>query len=58
MAEGTFVAFLRGVNLGPSRRVQMAALRELLGGQGHGDVRTLLQSGNVVLESSLAPSKL
>jgi uncharacterized protein (DUF1697 family) len=58
MPDRTFVAFLRGVNLGPSRRVQMASLRELLAGHGHGDVRTLLQSGNVVLESSLAPSKL
>ena len=53
-----YVALLRGVNLGPARRVQMAALRELLGGHGHENVATYLQSGNVVLESSLTPKRL
>ena len=36
----------------------MEALRELLGSEGYEDVRTYLQSGNVVLESSLAPARL
>ncbi len=36
----------------------MADLRELLQGHGHDDVRTHLQSGNVVLSSALAPRKL
>jgi uncharacterized protein (DUF1697 family) len=54
----TYVAFLRGINLGGHRRVQMAALRKLLEAYGHGDVRTFLQSGNVVLESTLAAAKL
>src|SRR5262249_3142732 len=36
----------------------MAALRELLGGHGHSNVETYLQSGNVVLESSLTPARL
>jgi uncharacterized protein (DUF1697 family) len=58
MATHAYVAFLRGVNLGPQRRVQMAALRELLAAHGYGDVRTYLQSGNVVLESALSASKL
>jgi uncharacterized protein (DUF1697 family) len=52
------IALLRGVNLGPNRRVAMAALRELLSGHGHEDVRTLLQSGNVVLSSTLKPPRL
>jgi uncharacterized protein (DUF1697 family) len=43
-----FVALLRGVNLGPNRRVSMQDLRALLAGLGYQDVRTLLQSGNAV----------
>ena len=45
------VALLRGVNLGPRRRVPMAGLRALLEELGYDDVRTLLQSGNVGLGS-------
>ena len=45
----TYVALLRGINLGSKRRVAMADLRELLEGLGYDDVRTHLQSGNVVL---------
>lgn len=52
------VALLRGINLGPSRRVAMADLRELLTARGHAGVRTHLQSGNVLLESDLPPQRL
>ena len=52
------VALLRGINLGSVRRVPMPALRDLLGGLGYGQVRTLVQSGNVVLESDLSPDRL
>jgi uncharacterized protein (DUF1697 family) len=52
------IAFLRAINLGPSRRLEMAALREALQAAGYTDARTLLQSGNVVLTSELAPEKL
>jgi len=45
------VALLRGINVGGHNRVGMAPLREVLARAGHGDVRTLLQSGNVVLTS-------
>ena len=45
------IALLRGINLGARNRVSMPELRELLTGLGHEDVRTLLQSGNVVLTS-------
>jgi len=44
------VALLRGVNnIGAARRVAMADLRVLFEGLGFRDVRTLLNSGNVVL---------
>ena len=42
------VALLRGVNVGTAKRVAMADLRKLVESLGYGDVRTLLNSGNVV----------
>jgi uncharacterized protein (DUF1697 family) len=55
---GRQIALLRGINLGSQRRVSMPELRELLGGLGYADVRTLLQSGNVVLTSDAPPERL
>lgn len=52
------VALLRGINLGSRKRVAMPALRELLTGAGFEQVRTYVQSGNVVLSSSIEPGKL
>lgn len=49
MKPASYVALLRGVNnAGPSTRVAMADLRGLFESMGFGDVRTLLNSGNVV----------
>ncbi len=42
------VALLRGINVGRAKRVAMADLRALVEGLGYEDVRTLLNSGNVV----------
>ena len=42
------VGLLRGVNLGPSRKLKMADLRAAVESLGHTDVETYLQSGNVV----------
>ena len=45
----TYIALLRGLNnVGTARRVAMADLRALFEGLGFRDVRTLLNSGNVV----------
>jgi uncharacterized protein (DUF1697 family) len=52
------VALLRGINVGKHNRVGMAPLRELLERLGHEDVRTLLQSGNVVLTSDTTGTEL
>jgi uncharacterized protein (DUF1697 family) len=52
------IALLRGVNVGGRRRLEMAALRALLGDAGYEGVRTYLQSGNVVLTSDSAPDAL
>lgn len=48
MTAGRQVALLRGINVGRAKRVAMADLRALVEGLGYGDVRTLLNSGNVV----------
>lgn len=45
---GTHVALLRGINVGRAKRVAMADLRALVAELGYADVRTLLNSGNVV----------
>jgi uncharacterized protein (DUF1697 family) len=52
------VALLRGINLGPNRRVAMPALRELLSGAGFEAVRTYVQSGNVVLSGRGSPAAM
>jgi uncharacterized protein (DUF1697 family) len=46
----TVVALLRGVNVG-GRKVPMAELRDVLEALGYGDVRTYIQSGNVVFSA-------
>ncbi|HVE66850.1 MAG TPA: DUF1697 domain-containing protein [Thermoanaerobaculia bacterium] len=43
-----YVALIRGINVGRAKRVAMADLRALVEKLGYGDVRTLLNSGNVV----------
>jgi uncharacterized protein (DUF1697 family) len=52
------VVLLRGINLGPNNRIAMPALREALADAGHANVRTYVQSGNVVLDSELSPDEL
>jgi uncharacterized protein (DUF1697 family) len=47
----SYVALLRGVNVGTAKRVPMAELRDVLAGLGCTDVATLLNSGNVVFRS-------
>lgn len=46
------VALLRGINVGTAKRVAMEELRALMSGMGYGDVRTLLNSGNVVFSAN------
>ncbi len=51
-ATDTFVALLRGINVGRGNRVPMAGLRALLQGLGYRDVSTLLNSGNAVFRAA------
>jgi uncharacterized protein (DUF1697 family) len=48
---GTYVAMLRGVNVGAHNRIKMPALVQLFEELGHTDVVTYIQSGNVVFRS-------
>ena len=52
------IALLRGINVGKAKRVKMADLRAVLEGAGFTDVRTLLQSGNVVCTGRGSPQAL
>jgi uncharacterized protein (DUF1697 family) len=51
------VVLLRGVNLGPRNRVPMVELRAALEEAGFEDVKTYLQSGNVILSSKAKPEQ-
>jgi uncharacterized protein (DUF1697 family) len=48
----TFVALLRGVNVGKAKRFPMAQLRALLSELGYTGVATLLNSGNAVFRAA------
>ncbi len=50
-----YLAFLRAVNVGGTGKLPMAELRELCERIGFTDVRTYIQSGNVVLRSDADP---
>lgn len=55
-AKHHYVALLRGINVGTAKRVGMAELRALVEDLGYTDVRTLLNSGNVVFSGPSAAS--
>jgi uncharacterized protein (DUF1697 family) len=45
------IALIRGINVGRGKRVAMADLRDMMVDLGHTNVRTLLNSGNVLFQS-------
>ncbi len=53
-----FIAILRGINVGGKRKILMKDLREQLTDAGFGDVKTYIQSGNVIFEYSGVESTL
>ncbi|OUR94541.1 hypothetical protein A9Q87_02590 [Flavobacteriales bacterium 34_180_T64] len=48
----TYIALLKGINVGGHKKVPMAELRELLSENGLENVQTYIQSGNVIFQSS------
>lgn len=53
-----YVALLRGINVGGKNLIPMAELRRCLEVHGFVNVRTYIQSGNVILESKLSNRQL
>ncbi len=51
MAENSYAALLRGVNVGGRGKVGMEDLRSLFASLGYTDVASYVQSGNVVFKS-------
>jgi uncharacterized protein (DUF1697 family) len=51
----SYIALLRGVNVGGNKMVAMAELREMLTILGFADAKTLLQSGNAVFRGAARP---
>ncbi|MET0692920.1 MAG: DUF1697 domain-containing protein [Propionibacteriaceae bacterium] len=47
-----YAAFLRGVNLGPTNKVPMPRLRAMAEGLGYGEVRTYINSGNLLFTAT------
>ncbi len=46
-----YIALLRGINVGGNNRVPMADLRTCLSDMGLDNVRTYIQSGNVIFDA-------
>src|SRR5438094_7834353 len=54
-----YIAMLRGINIGPHKRMKMEKLRASYSGLGFEDVKTYIQSGNVIFRGGkLSPSAL
>lgn len=47
----TYIAFLRGINVGGKNSIKMAELKKMFEGMGFQGVQTYIQSGNVIFES-------
>ncbi|HEY0591394.1 MAG TPA: DUF1697 domain-containing protein [Thermoanaerobaculia bacterium] len=58
MAGSTFIALLRGINVGGRNRVPMPELREICGELGWGGVATYVNSGNVVFTAGATAAAL
>ncbi|MDP4087491.1 MAG: DUF1697 domain-containing protein [Bacillota bacterium] len=54
----TYIALLRGINVGGHNKMKMAELKQLLETMGLKRVQTYIQSGNVIFESEEKPSQL
>jgi len=55
MTSKRYIALLRGVNVGRAKRIAMADLRKLIADLGYSDVRSVLNSGNVVFSGPAKP---
>lgn len=49
----TYIAFLRGINVGGQKKMQMAEVRKMMTDIGFRDIQTYIQSGNIVFRSDV-----
>lgn len=57
--KNTYIALLRGINVGGQKKIKMAELRAILEDEWFQNVKTYIQSGNIVFESDeMYPKKL
>ena len=54
----TYVALIRGINVGGKNKVQMADLRLICSSLGWENIETYIQSGNIIFDSHESPAKL
>lgn len=54
----TQIALFRGINVGKAKRIAMADLRTMFETLGYTNVRTLLNSGNVVFDAGRSSTKV
>lgn len=52
-----YIAFLRGINVGGKNKVKMETLREICGAIGFENVKTYINSGNIIFETSKSNDK-
>ncbi len=47
----SYIAFFRGINVGGNKKVKMDELKLLFEKRGMSNIKTVLQTGNIVFES-------
>lgn len=52
-----YIAFLRGINVSGQKLIKMESLRKVLADSGFVDVKTYIQSGNVLFNSEVQDTK-
>lgn len=54
----TYITILRGINVSGQKKIKMADLQELFESLGFQNVRTYIQSGNVIFRSKESPQNM
>lgn len=53
-----YVAFLRGINVGGKNKIKMETLREVCSALGYENVKTYINSGNIIFETAKTGDKI
>lgn len=58
MKESSYIALLRGINVGGNKKVSMSLLKAMMENMGFQGVKTVLNSGNIVFTATETPETL